>query len=158
MITKITFTPFLFNESRIEEIINNVFASLESDEYKKGNVDKLKDAKTKSQQKGSAKAKDFKGGNLGAQYLLEQDPDLQVIFANSDQVAAGVIQQLIKMKKRIPVIGQEDLDYSRLMDFSTVDHKLTEIGEYAFWSIFEKDVVKKMIPSELILRGSLKEK
>lgn len=104
------------------------------------------------------KAKDFKGGNLGAQYLLEQDPDLQVIFANSDQVAAGVIQQLIKMKKRIPVIGQEDLDYSRLMDFSTVDHKLTEIGEYAFWSIFEKDVVKKMIPSELILRGSLKEK
>src|SRR5699024_2537549 len=53
------------------------------------------------------KAKDFKGGNLGAQYLLEQDPDLQVIFANSDQVAAGVIQQLIKMKKKIPVIGQE---------------------------------------------------
>lgn len=101
------------------------------------------------------KAKDFKGGNLGAQYLLEKDPDLQVIFANSDQVAAGVIQQLIKMKKKIPVIGQEDLDYSRLMDFSTVDHKLTEIGEYAFWSIFEKDVVKKMIPSELILRGSL---
>jgi Transcriptional regulators len=103
------------------------------------------------------KAKDFKGGNLGAQYLLEKDPDLQVIFANSDQVAAGVIQQLIKMKKKIPVIGQEDLDYSRLMDFSTVDHKLTEIGEYAFWSIFEKDVVKKMIPSELILRGTLNE-
>ncbi|KRK96835.1 LacI family DNA-binding transcriptional regulator [Companilactobacillus futsaii] len=103
------------------------------------------------------KAKDFKGGNVAAQYLLKNDPNLQVIFANSDQVAAGVIQQLINLKKDIPVIGQEDLDYSRLMNFSTIDHKLTEIGEYAFWSIFEEGVVKKMIPSELILRGNLKQ-
>ncbi|MFC6177240.1 LacI family DNA-binding transcriptional regulator [Companilactobacillus huachuanensis] len=97
----------------------------------------------------------FTGGIKAAQYFVERDPKIQVIFANSDQVAAGLLSQLHKMDLDIPVIGQEDLDYSRLMNFSTIDHKLTEIGEYAFWSIFEKGIVKKSIPSEFILRGTL---
>jgi len=100
-------------------------------------------------------AQGFSDGIKAAKYLVENDKNLQAIFANSDQVAAGVIRQLIVMKCDIPVIGQEDLDYSRLMNFSTIDHKLTEIGEYAFWSIFEKDVVKKLITSEFIARGVL---
>ena len=100
-------------------------------------------------------AQAFNDGIMAAKYLVESDPKLQVIFANSDQVAAGVIRQLKIMNLDIPVIGQEDLDYSRLMNFSTIDHKLTEIGEYAFWTIFEKEIVKKSIPSEFILRGTL---
>ncbi|WP_119325520.1 LacI family DNA-binding transcriptional regulator [Companilactobacillus musae] len=100
-------------------------------------------------------AQDFSDGMKAAKYLVERDSDLQVIFANSDQVAAGIIRQLMVMKLDIPVIGQENLDYSRLMNFSTIDHKLTEIGEYAFWTIFEKEIVKKSIPSEFILRGTL---
>jgi len=97
----------------------------------------------------------YSEGVKAAKYLVERDPKLQVVFANSDQVAAGVLSELHKMNIDIPVIGQEDLDYSRLMNFSTIDHKLIEIGEYAFWSIFEKDIVKKSIPSEFILRGQL---
>lgn len=103
-------------------------------------------------------AQNFEDGTKAAQYLLQKDPNLQVIFANSDQVAAGAIRQLMKMKLDIPVVGQENLDYSKLMSFSTIDHKLTEIGEYAFWSTFEEKVVKKLIPSKLILRGSLEQK
>lgn len=102
------------------------------------------------------KAQAYGDGIEAAKYLVKEDPQLEAIFANSDQVAAGALRQLETMNLNIPVIGQEDLDYSRLFDFSTIDHKLTEIGEYAFWSIFEKKVVKKMIPSELILRGMLK--
>ncbi|KRN99389.1 LacI family DNA-binding transcriptional regulator [Companilactobacillus kimchiensis] len=98
----------------------------------------------------------FSDGIKAAKYLVESDPKLEVIFTNSDQVAAGVIRQLMIMNLDIQVIGQENLDYSRLMDFSTIDHKLTEIGEYAFWSTFEKKIVKKLVPSELILRGELK--
>ncbi|WP_338215033.1 LacI family DNA-binding transcriptional regulator [Companilactobacillus muriivasis] len=97
----------------------------------------------------------YSEGVKAAKYLVERDSKLQVVFANSDQVAAGVLSELHKMNIDIPVIGQEDLDYSRLMNFSTIDHKLIEIGEYAFWSIFEKDIVKKSIPSEFILRGQL---
>lgn len=100
-------------------------------------------------------AQDFDDGMAAAKYLAEKDSKLQVVFANSDQVAAGVIRQFKIMNLDIPVIGQEDLDYSKLMNFSTIDHKLTEIGEYAFWSIFEKEIVKKSIPSEFILRGTL---
>ena len=100
-------------------------------------------------------AQGYSEGVKAAKYLIERNPKLQVVFANSDQVAAGVLSELNKMNIDIPVIGQEDLDYSRLMNFSTIDHKLMEIGEYAFWSIFEKDIVKKSIPSEFILRGQL---
>lgn len=100
-------------------------------------------------------AQGYSEGIKAAKYLVERDPDLQVIFANSDQIAAGVLKQLQMMHLEIPVIGQENLDYSHLMNFSTIDHKLKEIGEYAFWSIFEKEVVKKSIPSEFILRGTL---
>jgi len=102
-------------------------------------------------------AQDFSDGIRAAKYLLKQDPKTEVIFANSDQVAAGIIRQLMVMNLNIPVIGQENLDYSKLMDFSTVDHRLKEIGEYAFWSVFEKKIIKKMIPSEFISRGSLKQ-
>jgi len=80
----------------------------------------------------------YSEGVKAAKYLVERDPKLQVVFANSDQVAAGVLSELHKMNIDIPVIGQEDLDYSRLMNFSTIDHKLIEIGEYAFWSISKK--------------------
>jgi len=97
----------------------------------------------------------FSEGIKAAKWLVEQDPNIQVIFANSDQVAAGLLKEFKELNLDIPVIGQEDLDYSRLMNFSTIDHKLTEIGEYAFWSIFEKNIVKKSIPSEFILRGIL---
>jgi len=102
-------------------------------------------------------AQNFNDGIEAAKYLLKLDPQTEVIFANSDQVAAGIIRQLMVMNLDIPVIGQENLDYSRLMNFSTIDHRLKEIGEYAFWSIFEKQIIKKMIPSEFISRGSLKQ-
>jgi len=102
-------------------------------------------------------AQDFDDGIKAARYLLEQDPKTEVIFSNSDQVAAGIIRQLLAMNLDIPVIGQENLDYSKLMNFSTIDHRLKEIGEYAFWSVFEKKIIKKMIPSEFISRGSLKQ-
>jgi len=88
--------------------------------------------------------------------FVKNESNLDVIFANGDQVAAGVLYQLQKLQIDIPVIGQENLDYSYLMNFSTIDHKLTEIGEYAFWLLFEKKVIKKLIPSEFTARGKLK--
>lgn len=100
----------------------------------------------------------FRDGIRAAKELTTNNKELDVIFANGDQVAAGIIYQLDKMQIKLPVIGQENLDYSFLMDFSTIDHKLSEIGEYAFWSLFEDKTVKKLIPSEFIARGALQER
>ncbi|GEO48573.1 LacI family DNA-binding transcriptional regulator [Companilactobacillus kimchii] len=97
----------------------------------------------------------FKDGIQAAKELTAKNSKLDAVFANGDQVAAGIIYQLKKMQIDVPVIGQENLDYSYLMNFSTIDHKLNEIGEYAFWSLFEKKIVKKLIPAEFILRGAL---
>jgi len=88
----------------------------------------------------------------------QRNVKLDVLFANGDQVAAGAITQLQKLNVDIPVVGQDNMDYSYLLDFSTINHRLTEIGEYAFWSLFEKGVVKKKIPSEFISRGDLAKK
>lgn len=98
---------------------------------------------------------DFEKGADAAKQLIKADPNLEIVFANSDQVAAGLIRQFQRMNIELPVVGQENLDYSKRMDFSTVDHHLTEIGEYAFWSVFEKGIVKKMITSDFIERGIL---
>lgn len=85
--------------------------------------------------------------------FAKRNANLDVFFANGDQVAAGVLVQQRKMGIDIPVIGQDNFDYSYLLNFSTIDHKLAEIGEYAFWSLFEKEVVKKKLQSEFIARG-----
>lgn len=96
-------------------------------------------------------------GMNAVQTFVDRGADLDIFYANGDQVAAGVIHQLKVLGMDMPVIGQDNMDYSYLMNFSTIDHKLKEIGEYAFWSLFEKDVIKKKIPSEFISRGELKD-
>jgi len=94
-------------------------------------------------------------GMKATESFVKIDPKLEMIFANGDQVAAGAIHQLNKMHLNIPVIGQENMDYSYLLNFSTIDHKLSEIGENAFKLLFQKKTVKKLIPSEFVARGEL---
>lgn len=137
MITKITFTPFLFNESRIEEIINNVFASLESDEYKKGNIDKLKDAKTKSQQKGSAKAKDFKG-IINEMYntYLKKSSDYGDSYAKSHQrfgTAVGIMHPLTTKMDRLT----ELLNSEKSPQNESIEDTLLDLANYAILGIME---------------------
>ncbi|WP_125565290.1 LacI family DNA-binding transcriptional regulator [Companilactobacillus insicii] len=99
----------------------------------------------------------FDGITATAQFL-NYDKKLEVIFGNGDEIAAGAIRQLQEMHRRdVEVIGQENLPISFLMNFSTIDHRLTDIGEEAFKLLFHDDVVKMPIPAKFIKRGRLED-
>lgn len=102
-------------------------------------------------------AKNMYDGITAAGKLVETDPDLEVIFANGDQIAAGALKKLEEIDHQALVIGQENLASSFLLDFSTVDHRLDSIGETAFDLLFEDKIIKKEIPSRFIVRGELSE-
>ncbi len=102
-------------------------------------------------------AKNMYDGITAAGKLVENDPDLEVIFANGDQIAAGALKKLQEIKHPALVIGQENLSSSFLLDFSTVDHRLDSIGETAFDLLFENKIIKKEISSRFITRGKLNE-
>lgn len=95
-------------------------------------------------------------GITAAEQFLKADPQLQVIFANGDEIAAGAQRQLANQQHPAIVIGQENLPVSFLMDFPTIDHQLTTIGDTAFELLFKAAIEKKQVAAKLILRGQLK--
>lgn len=96
-------------------------------------------------------------GISAAEQFVHADPKLQVIFANGDEIAAGAQRQLAQMGQTALVVGQENLPVSFLMDFSTIDHQLTSIGDTAFELLFKTPLTKHQITGKMILRGPLKQ-
>lgn len=79
-----------------------------------------------------------------------QLPQLEAIFANSDEVAAGILQTVDASS--VEMIGEENLLASRLLKFSTVDHHLDLCGEEAFRLLFEPQNTRVSVPYRLIKR------
>jgi len=99
----------------------------------------------------------FDGITATAQFL-NYDKKLQVVFSNGDEIAAGAMRQLQELHREdVEVIGQENLPISFLMNFSTIDHRLEDIGEESFNLLFKDEVIKKSIPSKFIRRGKLED-
>ncbi|WP_125762787.1 LacI family DNA-binding transcriptional regulator [Companilactobacillus hulinensis] len=99
----------------------------------------------------------FDGITAVAQFL-NYEPDLQVAFCNGDEIAAGAKRQLKEMNRSdVLVTGQENLPISFLMGFSSIDHRLTEMGEEAFELLFKDEIIKKPIPSRFMRRGKLRD-
>lgn len=96
----------------------------------------------------------FDGITAAAQFS-NYDPALQVIFCNGDEIAAGAKRQLEEMHRQVIITGQENLPISFLMDFSSVDHRLSEIGEKSFELLFKDEIIKESVPSRFIRRGKL---
>lgn len=137
MITKITVTPFLFNEAKITEIINNVFASLEADGYKKSNVDKLKDAKEKPQPKESAKAENFKG-IINEMYntYLKKSSDYGDSYAKSHQrfgTVVGIMHPLTTKMDRLT----ELLNSKKPPQNESIEDTLLDLAIYAILGVME---------------------
>ncbi|ETY73210.1 LacI family transcriptional regulator [Lactiplantibacillus fabifermentans T30PCM01] len=95
-------------------------------------------------------------GIAAAQQFMAADDQLEIIFANDDEIAAGAQRELQQQGHGALVIGQENIPVSFLMDYSTIDHRLTEMGTTAFKLLFQPEIMKQAISSELILRGRLK--
>lgn len=98
-------------------------------------------------------------GVRAAQQLLNLDDQRPTaIYANGDEVAAGIYQYAKGLKMKIPedlaIIGQENQPVGIGLQLSTVDHQLIKVGEKAFDLIIEKSKAKMEIPYRIILRQS----
>ncbi|MBP1047824.1 LacI family DNA-binding transcriptional regulator [Enterococcus sp. BWM-S5] len=89
-------------------------------------------------------------GGVKAGKLFAQLPQLDGIFANSDEVAAGILQTVDLHS--IKIIGEENLLAGHLLHFSTVDHHLDRCGEEAFQLLFEPKNTRLSIPYRFIKR------
>ena len=89
----------------------------------------------------------FDGIEAGCYFNKLQKVD--AVFANSDDVAAGI---LLHVDSSVKVIGEENLLSSRLLNFSTVDHHLEKCGQEAFHLLFKEQNTRVTIPYHFIER------
>ena len=67
--------------------------------------------------------------------LIIKEPAVDGIFALGDMIAAGYIHMMLQdpvlHSARLPLVGFDGLDISRLFEFSTVAQPIREMGEQA---------------------------
>ena len=67
--------------------------------------------------------------------LIQQEPVVDGVFALGDMIAAGYIHMILQDSAlhnvRLPLVGFDGLDISRLFEFSTVSQPIREMGEHA---------------------------
>ncbi|ETY73591.1 LacI family DNA-binding transcriptional regulator [Lactiplantibacillus fabifermentans] len=98
-------------------------------------------------------AVNYDDGYHAGQYFANLKPTVDVIFANGDDIGAGVEQYFDHHGlPAIPVIGQENLLSSRLLNFSTIDHHLEALGQAAFRLATGKTRTHELIKSDFIIR------
>jgi len=112
-----------------------------------------------------------KSGQLGLQYLLEQNPKLDAVLACNDQMALGVLQAAHKSGVRVPedlgVIGFDNTPEAAYFwpPLTTVRHQLIEQGRIAVEQLIEAIEAKRnnlhvdqpdmtVLQPELIVRAS----
>lgn len=96
----------------------------------------------------------YEDGLNRSQELLEKKLPIDCVFVNVDDVAAGVRQGFINANQKVPLlVGQENQLSGKLLNISTIDHHLREIGHRAF-EIATKEVTSKQVQldSQFIIR------
>lgn len=97
----------------------------------------------------------FDGINA-AKYFINISPKIEAIFASSDEVAAGIIKYYQEFNVEIPIlIGQENQSIGEFLDISTIDFRLNELGSEAVKMCLNKSAEKKILKSEIIIRGNM---
>lgn len=95
----------------------------------------------------------YEDGYQAGAYFTTVTPAVEAIFANGDDIAAGIQQYYIeKQLTPVPVIGQENLLSSRLLKFSTIDHHLEALGQAAFKLATGHSTTHELIKSKFIKR------
>lgn len=76
-------------------------------------------------------------GELGLSKLLEQEPDIDAVFASSDQIALGALSTAHRLGKKIPqdlaIVGFDNIPESACFwpPLTTVYQRLTDVGRIA---------------------------
>ncbi|GLX66099.1 LacI family DNA-binding transcriptional regulator [Paenibacillus glycanilyticus] len=81
------------------------------------------------------------------------------VYANGDEVAAGIYQYARGIQLEVPedlaIIGQENQTVGIGLGLASVDHQLVKVGEQAFDLIIQKSKNKIEIPYKIHLRQSI---
>ena len=95
----------------------------------------------------------YEDGYRAGAYFAKLTPAVDAVFANGDDIAAGVHQYYLDHQLTpLPVIGQENLLSSRLLKFSTIDHHLEALGQAAFRLATVQSTTHELIKSDFIKR------
>ncbi|MBN2005756.1 MAG: LacI family DNA-binding transcriptional regulator [Anaerolineae bacterium] len=98
------------------------------------------------------------------QQLLDADPNLDAVFANSDLMAAGAINVLHERERRVPqdvaVVGYDDLSIARFNGppLTTISQNIPQVGELLAKNLIQNIetgmVTNVTIPAKLVVRKS----
>ena len=102
------------------------------------------------------------GGAEAMQQLLQVEPPLTAVFAESDEMALGALAVLRERGRAVPgdvsVVGFDDHEVARFIGLTTVEQPVARQGELAAYALLEllrggrvDDVV---LPTRLVQRGT----
>lgn len=75
----------------------------------------------------------YQDGYQAARYYDRSNTDPDFVFCNSDDIATGFRQYYLDNHQTVPdYMGQENQLSSQIIQFSTIDHHLNQVGEKAF--------------------------
>lgn len=93
----------------------------------------------------------FEEGLEAGAYFASQKRPPKVVFANGDEVAAGIYEYYQK-GQGIEIIGQGNELLSRVLNFPTILHPLKEMGRIAFRRLFDDKISKTQLNSQWVNR------
>lgn len=96
----------------------------------------------------------FQDGYEAAQTIIKQQLNVQCIFTNGDDVAAGVVQAYKAHQKTPPlVIGQENQLSGQLLNIPTINHHFDKLGRQALELVTGAGEMQQVvIESDFIIR------
>lgn len=97
----------------------------------------------------------YEDGLRAGKELLSRGLVIDCVFVNVDDVAAGIRQSFLEASVRVPLlVGQENQLSGRLLNLSTIDHHLREMGHLAFDIATKTSIEQQQIQlnSKFILR------
>lgn len=101
----------------------------------------------------------FEDGETLMKKLQRMADPPSALIITSDQVAAGAMTYVNKVKVRIPeelaIIGFDDLPMARMMGITSMHIPLEEMGEHLFQQAIEKGTKQKLFHTKLIKRTTV---
>lgn len=101
--------------------------------------------------------RNFEDGIKAGAYFNSVTPKLQCIFANSDEIASGIYWYFKNNSLESPIIiGQDNSSNSKVLNLSTIDFHLEDLGIEAVRLCISGNKEKKVIEGTFIDRNDLK--
>ncbi len=84
---------------------------------------------------------------------LWNHPEIDCIFSNGDDMAAGFMQAYEEAGKQLPfIMGQENMLAGRLLGLSTIDNKSYQLSQESFKRVLSEEKKTIVFKSEFIQR------